>query len=111
MSTEKKDQMPAAAGYAGLPKRHTYSRWDYQEDRHKLMRWINSKRTCQALDWQWNGQRLTIKVEPSRHRLRWYQIDAAELDMCRLSWRWLVARAIKQCRLDLSDHAQQTGGA
>ena len=91
-------RLAPVAGYAGLPDRHTYSRWDYQDDRHDLMRWINSKRTAKALDWRWDGQRLTIMVEPSRHRRRWYQIDAVELDLCRLGWRWLVARAIKECR-------------
>jgi hypothetical protein len=26
-----------------------------------------------------------------------------DLDLCRLGWRWLIARAIKECRLALSE--------
>jgi hypothetical protein len=89
----------AATGYADLPARHSYSRWDYQHDRYDLMRWINSKRTSKALDWRWDGQRLTIMVEYSRHRRKWYQIGSVELNLHRLGWRWLVALAIKECRL------------
>lgn len=77
---------------------NTYSRWDYQDDRHDFTRWVESKRPCKSLNWQWDGEKLTIMVEPSRTRRRWYRIDAVELDISRLVWRWVVARAIKDCR-------------
>jgi len=76
----------------------TYSRLDYQDDRFDFHRWVESKRPCKSLDWTWDGEKLTLMVEPSKTRRRWYRVSRYEIDHIRLGWRWLIAQCLRECR-------------
>lgn len=77
-------------------------RYEFPEDRFDFTRWGVTKGPCKKPYWWFNGELdlLIIELCKGQHCYR-YGLTKRDMDLSRLGWRRLVARALREVRYAL----------